>query len=131
MPVSTFDPELSAQLHNEILRRAWIGAGRDLASLPSTTWWEISSPVPAEIATKLNPNLICFLRLAKTTTWDPEFCFFYFLHSLQSSEYLHSLHTSDRFIYLYNPTSAYGDEEVGIMSVLLPGIALTGVLIPC
>jgi hypothetical protein len=128
MPESPFDPELSAQLHNTILRHAWTGSGRDLASLPSMTWWEISSPVSAEIATTLNPNLTCFLRLAKTTTWDPNFHFFYFLHSLQSSDYLHSLFMSDRFIYLYNPTSAYGDEEVGIMSVLFPDIAIIGVL---
>lgn len=123
MPESPFDPQRSAQLHNEILRHAWTGAGRDLASLPSTTCWEISSPVPAEIATTLSANLVSFLRLAKMTTWDPELHFFCFLHSLQSSEYLHSLHMSERFIYLYNPTSAYGDEEVGIMSVLFPNLA--------
>ena len=133
MPESPFDPQLSAQLHNAILHHAWTAAGHDLASLPSATWWEGSSPVPYDVASRLNANLICFLRLVKLTAWDPKFHFFYFLSSLQSSDLLHSLPESrdmaDRFVHLYCPTDAYGDEEVGIMSVRFPNSALTGLLI--
>lgn len=132
MPESPFDPQLSAQLHNAILRHAWTAAGHDLASLPSTTWWEGSSPVSYDIASRLNANLICFLRLVEMTAWDPKFHFFYFLSSLQSSDSLHSLPGSrdmaDRFIHLYCPTDAYGDEEVGIVSVRFLNSAPTGLL---
>jgi len=65
MPITGFDPYLSAQLHNQILKRAWIGAGRDVASIPSKSWWGESSPIPFDLASRLNPNLIQFLRSAK------------------------------------------------------------------
>ncbi|KAJ5160687.1 uncharacterized protein N7482_007691 [Penicillium canariense] len=119
MPDSAFDPQLSAELHNTILHHAWTGAGRDLALLPSTTWWEGSSPLPADTAIRLNANLVHFLRLAKITTPDPQFHFFYFLRSLQVSAQMYSLSYEsdpDRFIYLYPSTSAIFDEdEVGIV----------------
>lgn len=48
MSEMTFNPQRSAELHNRILQHAWTGAGHDIASLPSTTWWEEYSPVDLE-----------------------------------------------------------------------------------
>lgn len=133
MPELAFDPQLSAQLHNKILHHAWVGAGRDPALLPSASWWEASSPVPFDVASRLNPNLICFLRLANMMTLDPKLCFFYFLRSLQVSDQLHSILAgaplAERFIYLYPSTGAYDEEDVGIVSVLPLGLAISAFLL--
>jgi hypothetical protein len=120
----TFDPRRSAELHNRILQHAWAGAGHDIASLPSTTWWEEYSPVDLE--SRFTPNLAEFLRSARSTpsrAWsekDPGFNLFYFLVGLQASD--HMLQYSvldaegDRFVYLYQATGCYTcDEEVGIV----------------
>lgn len=84
MPESQFDPALSADLHNKILEYAWTAAGNDLSTLSSTSWWQTSAPV--EIDSRLIPNLVSFLRLAKVVSAPvigSGLCFFYFLHSLQ------------------------------------------------
>ncbi|CAI7601020.1 unnamed protein product [Penicillium viridicatum] len=65
MSEKTFDPQRSAELHNQILHHAWTGAGHDVASLPSTTWWEDYSPVDLE--PRLTPKLAKFLRSARST----------------------------------------------------------------
>jgi hypothetical protein len=120
----TFDPRRSAELHNRILQHAWAGAGHDIASLPSTTWWEEYSPVDLE--SRLTPNLAEFLRSARSTpsrAWsgkDPGFNLFYFLVGLQTSHHMlqySMLDTEgDRFVYLYQATGCYTcDEEVGIV----------------
>ncbi|KAJ5669168.1 hypothetical protein N7462_010238 [Penicillium macrosclerotiorum] len=62
MPVTGIIPHLSAQLHNQILGLAWTGAGRDVVSLRSKAWWEESSPIPFDLASRLKPNLIRLLR---------------------------------------------------------------------
>lgn len=124
MPITTFDPNLSAHLHNQILERAWIGAGRDITSLPSKTWWEESSPIPFDLASRLNPNLIKFLRLAKAIIFEPghDFRFFYYLIALNGKHdlfgtgtFLHSLGGRGRYVWLYPSTKTKSDEEVGIL----------------
>ncbi|CAG7989856.1 unnamed protein product [Penicillium salamii] len=119
---TTFDPHLSAQLHNQILKQAWIGAGRDVALIPSQTWWEECSPIPFDIASRLNPNLIKFLRSAKATVFDPDsdFHLFYYLRGLHGKDQLFAPDSSlgrwgDRFIWLYPSTRTKSDEEVGIV----------------
>lgn len=119
----TFDPQRSAELHNQILQHACTGAGHDIASLPST-WWEKYSPVDLE--PRLTPKLAQFLRSARSTPSrgktieDPGFNFFYFLSGLQDSDLMLQFplldHEGNRFVYLYTATGCYTcDEEVGIM----------------
>lgn len=124
MPESSFDPQLSAELHNRILQHAWTGVGRDVSSLPSTTWWEESSPVPFDIASRLNPKLIQFLRLAKFDANSPEFHFFYFLGGLQETRHLLRFSflemCGDQFVWLYPAARSNSSDEVGIMLVFLP-----------
>jgi hypothetical protein len=88
MPVTGFDPQLSAQFHNQILERAWVGAGRDVASLPSKSWWEESSPIPFDLASRLNLNLIRFLRSARAIMVDTSLGFhlFYYLYALYGKD---------------------------------------------
>jgi hypothetical protein len=88
MPATEFDPYLAAQLHNQILERAWVGGGRDVSSLPSKSWWEESSPMPFDLATRLNPKLIQFLRSAKAIIFDPasDFHLFYYLIALYGKD---------------------------------------------
>jgi hypothetical protein len=88
MPQSSFGPELSAELHNKIFEHAWISAGRDVTSLPSTSWWEKSSPIPFDLASRLKPNLVRFLRLAKDVTgfFDSGLSFFHYLTGLAREE---------------------------------------------
>lgn len=125
MPESQFDPALSAELHNKILEHAWIGAGNDLITLPSTSWWQSSAPV--EIDSRLIPNLASFLRLAKVVNSAPPVTgsglyFFYFLHGLQEQTRVFDTSTlktwGDRFVWLYPATGAVDVEEVGIMFVI-------------
>lgn len=119
----TFDPQRSAELHNQILQYAWTGAGHDIASLPST-WWEEYSPIDLE--PRLTPKLAQFLRSARSTPSrgktieDLGFNFFYFLSGLQDSDLLLQFplldREGDRFVYLYTATGCYTcDEEVGIV----------------
>ncbi|KAJ5599181.1 hypothetical protein N7450_000248 [Penicillium hetheringtonii] len=122
MPITGFDPHLSAQLHNRILRRAWIGAGRDVASLPSKTWWEESSPIPFDLASRLNPNLIRFLRSAKALLFDPDsdFHLFYYIIALHGKDEIFAPNTplgrsGDRYVWLYPSTRTKSDEEIGIL----------------
>lgn len=121
MPVTGFDPELSAQLHNRIFERAWIGAGRDVASLPSKSWWEESFPIPVDLASRLNPKLIQFLRSARAIMFEPssEFHLFYYLLALHGKHEIlqESLlrKWGDRLVWLYPSTRTKSDEEVGIV----------------
>lgn len=123
MSECSFDPELSAKFHNKIFEHAWIGTGRDLTSLPSTTWWEKSSPIPFDLASRLNPNLIRFLRLAKDVTgfYDSGWSFFYYLTGLARKEDLLRFQMlksrGDRYVMLYHSTCTTNDEEVGILLV--------------
>ena len=121
MPVSRFNPELSAELHNKILEHGWIGAGRQLDTLPST-WWEEFSPISFDIATRLNPTLIRFLRLAKVVVYeDPEFHFFFHVSQLHSKDDIFFLHNymresqRDRYISLYRSSISKDDQEIGIV----------------
>lgn len=120
----SFDPQLSAKLHNKILEHAWNGTGRDISSLPSTTWWEESSPVSFDLASRLSPKLIQFLRLSKSICIpNTDFHFIYFLHGLQESRDLlrFSILESwgDRFVWLYPGTCSTNEDEVGILLVSL------------
>lgn len=117
-----FDPELSAHLHNRILERAWIGAGRDADSIPSKSWWEESSPIPFDLASRLNPKLIRFLRSAKAIIFNPDsgFDLFYYLLGLHGKEGLFASTSilrwwGDRYVWLYPSTRIQTDEEVGIL----------------
>ncbi|CAI7644590.1 unnamed protein product [Penicillium manginii] len=117
-----FDPDLSAHLHNQLLERGWIGAGRDADSIPSKTWWEESSPIPFDLASRLKPKLIRFLRSAKAIIFDSssEFNLFYYLLGLHGKDDLFvpiSLlrRFGDRFVWLYPATRIRSDEEVGIL----------------
>lgn len=118
-----FDPRLSAEIHNKILEHAWIGAGRDVASLPSKSWWEDSFPIPFDLASRLNPNLVRFLRSAKSAISVPNsgFCFFYYLCGLQEKGDLLGFSVlgsqGDRYVWLYSSTCVKSDEEVGILLV--------------
>ncbi|KAJ5770013.1 uncharacterized protein N7511_002064 [Penicillium nucicola] len=124
MSYSTFDPQRSAELHDEILRYAWTGAGHDIDSLPSTTWWEECRPVGLE--SRLTSKLAQFLRSARSTpsrAWsdnDPGFHLFYFLRGLQIGDNMLRYplldDENDRFVYLYESTGCYScGEEVGIV----------------
>jgi hypothetical protein len=123
MPVSRFNPELSAELHNKILEHGWIGAGRELGTLPPTTWWEEFSPISFDVATRLNPTLIRFLRSAKVGIYeDQKFHFFFHVWGLFSKDDLFFLHESymresprDRYISLYRSSISKSDQEVGIV----------------
>lgn len=117
-----FDPGLSAHLHNQILERAWIGAGRDADSIPSKTWWEEFSPIPFDLASRLNPNLIRFLRSAKAVVFDSDsnFHLFYYLIALHGKDEIFASISSlrfwgDRYVWLYPSTRTKSDEEVGIL----------------
>ncbi|KAJ5376487.1 hypothetical protein N7509_013373 [Penicillium cosmopolitanum] len=121
MSNSSFDPELSAKFHNKIFEHAWSGTGRDVASLPSTSWWEQSSPIPFDLASRLNPNLVRFLRLAKDVTgfYDSGWSFSYYLTGLARKEDLLRFQIlesrGDRYVMLYHSTCTTNDEEVGIL----------------
>lgn len=122
MPLSRFKPELSAELHNKILEHGWIGAGRELDTLPSTTWWEEFSPISFDVATRLNPTLIRFLRSAKLVIYeDPEFHFFFHVSQLYSEDDLFFLQDylrespRDRYISLYRSSISKNDQEIGIV----------------
>ncbi|CAI7576292.1 unnamed protein product [Penicillium pancosmium] len=122
MPKAVFDPQLSAQLHNQILEHAWIGAGRDIASLPSKTWWEEASPIPFDLASRLKPSLIRFLRSARAIIWDTvsDFHLFYYLMALYGKHEIFNPDTfpasgGDRYVWLYPSTKTKSDEEVGIL----------------
>jgi hypothetical protein len=122
MSSTTFDPHLSAQLHNQVLKQAWIGAGRDVTSIPSKTWWEEFSPIPFDLASRLNPNLIRFLRSAKAIIFDPDsdFHLFYYLSGLHGKDEIFAPESSlgwwgDRYVWLYPSTRTKSDEEVGIV----------------
>lgn len=122
MSVTGFDPHLSAQLHNQILERAWIGAGRDAASIPSKTWWEESWPMTFDLASRLNPNLIRFLRSAKAILFDPDsdFHLFFYLIGLHGKDEIFAPDIrlgrwGDRYVWLYPSTRTKSDEEVGIV----------------
>lgn len=122
MPLSRFKPELSAELHNKILEHGWIGAGRELDTLPSTTWWEEFSPISFDVATRLNPTLIRFLRSAKLVIYeDPEFHFFFHVSQLYSKDDLFFLQDylrespRDRYISLYRSSISKSDQEIGIV----------------
>lgn len=123
MSNSSFDPELSAKFHNKIFEHAWSGTGRDVASLPSTSWWEQSSPIPFDLASRLNPNLVRFLRLAKDVTgfYDSGWSFSYYLTGLARKEDLLRFQIlesrGDRYVMLYHSTCTTNDEEVGILFV--------------
>ncbi|KAJ5995751.1 hypothetical protein N7481_002728 [Penicillium waksmanii] len=117
-----FDPDLSAHLHNQILEQAWIGAGRDADSIPSKSWWEESSPIPFDLASRLNPKLIRFLRSAKAIIFDPDsgFNLFYYLIALNGKDDLFASISmlrwwGDRYVWLYPSTRIQSDEEVGIL----------------
>lgn len=118
-----FDPQLSAEIHNRILEHAWIGAGREVASLPSTSWWEESSLISFDLASRLNPNLVRFLRSAKSAISVPNsnFHFFYYLRGLQEKEDLLGFSVlesrGDRYVWLYPSTCSKSDDEVGILLV--------------
>ncbi|KAF9248465.1 hypothetical protein DTO013E5_6250 [Penicillium roqueforti] len=101
MPESQFDPALSADLHNKILEYAWTAAGNDLSTLSSTSWWQTSAPV--EIDSRLIPNLVSFLRLAKFTGANT----FFYSSTLKT--------WGDRFVWLYPATGAVDVEEVSII----------------
>ncbi|KAJ5139691.1 hypothetical protein N7448_003099 [Penicillium atrosanguineum] len=122
MPESSFDPQLCAKLHNRILEHAWVGAGRDLASLPSTSWWEESSPITFDLASRLSPKLILFLRLARSVIWRPndaDFHFFYYLRGLASKKDLLRFYMlesrGDRYVWLYPGSTVSSDDEAGIL----------------
>ncbi|KAJ5976047.1 hypothetical protein N7481_009754 [Penicillium waksmanii] len=119
---AVFDPQLSAQLHNQILEHAWIGAGWDVASLPSKTWWEESSPIPFDLASRLKPSLIRFLRSARAFNFDTDsdFHLFYYLMALHGKYEIFSPDTflrsrGDRYVWLYPSTGTKSVEEVGIL----------------
>ncbi|KAJ5612064.1 hypothetical protein N7510_005258 [Penicillium lagena] len=124
MPATEFDPHLAAQLHNQIFERAWVGAGRDVSSLPSKSWWGESSPVPFDLASRLNPKLIQFLRSAKAIIFDPssDFHLFYYLIALHGKDDILDVQDSplrrwgdDRLVWLYPSTRTESDEEIGIL----------------
>lgn len=124
MPATEFDPHLAAQLHNQILKQGWVGAGRDISSLPSKSWWEESFPVPFDLATRLNPKLIQFLRSAKAIIFDPssDFHLFYYLIALHGKDDILDVQLSplrrwgdDRLVWLYPSTRTESDEEIGIL----------------
>lgn len=122
MSSATFDPHLSAQLHNQILEHAWVGAGRDVTLISSKSWWEEFSPIPFDLASRLNPNLIKFLRSAKATVIDPDsdFHLFYYLVGLNGKDQIFAPDSSlrswgDRYVWLYPSTRTKSDEEAGIV----------------
>ncbi|KAJ5138557.1 uncharacterized protein N7515_003405 [Penicillium bovifimosum] len=105
-----FDPDLSAHLHNQILERGWIGAGRDADSIPSKSWWEESSPIPFDLASRLNPKLIRFLRSAKAVMFnlDSDFNLFYYLMALNGKdEIFASIRSLRWWVLLPVKTNAY------------------------
>lgn len=122
MPVFRFNPEVSAELNNKILDHGWTGAGRELDTLPSTTWWENFSPILFDVASRLNPTLIRFLRSAKVGVYEePKFHFFFHISQLHSKDNLFFLHDymrkspKDRYISLYRFSISMSDQEIGIV----------------
>jgi hypothetical protein len=122
MPTSRFNPELSGELHNKILEYGWIGSGREITSLPSTTWWEQFSPISFDLASRLKPSLIRFLRSAKVGIYDDQkFHFFFHARGLFHKNWLFLSDNwmrdspRDRYISLYYPSGSKSDQEVGIV----------------
>lgn len=123
MPTSRFNPELAAERHNKILELGWIGSGRELSSLPSTTWWEHFSPISFDLASRLNPKLIRFLRLAKVGIYDDQkFHLFFHVRGLFHKDWLFLTENGwmrdaprDRYISLYYSSGLHSDEEFGIV----------------
>jgi hypothetical protein len=115
-----FDPELSAEIHNKILEHAWIGTGREVASLPSS-WWDEYSPIPFDLASRLNPNLIRFLQSARSAieALISGLNFFYYLRGLSQREDLKDIpildSRGDRYVWLYQSTCSISEDEVGIL----------------
>ncbi|KAL5332457.1 hypothetical protein BJX70DRAFT_407619 [Aspergillus crustosus] len=118
------DYKRCAALHNELLYRSWTGAGNAWTQVP--TWWETYSP-PAELAQRLHPSLVEFLKLiyhiqAFTTTPEQNWRgIFYFVRSVLSMEYmlagprLGGADTPDRFLELYVSTGYMMGDEDGII----------------
>ncbi|ETS78783.1 hypothetical protein PFICI_08636 [Pestalotiopsis fici W106-1] len=88
----TFDPELCAKLHNEILEIGWEAAYHELGfeqAAPST-WWDRHGEEceTSGVAARLTPQVIQFLKLAREI--EPQLCnfetgyanFFYYISGL-------------------------------------------------
>ncbi|KAL4861185.1 hypothetical protein BDV12DRAFT_204261 [Aspergillus spectabilis] len=70
------DYQRCADLHNEILRKGYIGSGKTWP--PPKTWWEKEAP-PQEVTSKLSTSLIEFLKRVylPTKSVSPHSIFYY------------------------------------------------------
>jgi len=90
-PTSTsegLDFERCSALHNAIIRYQWKARGYNLASMPTTTWWQTPQFASQlnEIETVLPESLIQFLKRALNLEHWPDWhsTFFHFVQSLAS-----------------------------------------------
>lgn len=71
--LDTFDPHLSANLHNEILEIGWNSMQHELSfDQAAPTWWDGYGEecLASGLATRLGPEIIEFLKLARNI--EPE-----------------------------------------------------------
>lgn len=62
------DFERCSELHNAIVRHAWLASGSDLADLPTTTWWQRPENEPyrlkVESSLDMSTSIVEFLKRA-------------------------------------------------------------------
>lgn len=113
----TLDYKLCASLHNTIWKLAWMGTIPDPYPDSPKTWWDHFHP-PDTIASRLNPELIEFLKRAY---YHPEISeFFYFLGALVPCDQLLDNswfrdYGNDRFMFLHYATNFKCGDELGLV----------------
>lgn len=80
------DHERCAALHNEILRRGWIGSGRSLDNLETVNWFHYYGQAAEDCRHLLSQDLIAFLEQAQMIKNDDQFCLFYYVTGLLSPD---------------------------------------------
>ncbi|KAL5333708.1 hypothetical protein BJX70DRAFT_403326 [Aspergillus crustosus] len=118
------DYERCAALHNEILLRGYLGRGMRWPSPPPKTWWEKEAPSP-EIASKLSPSLIEFLKRAHLpSNASAPHSIFYYLSYVPSPEemisnlFLRKFNGSSEggpYVLLYQYNAIHEEEGLGLM----------------
>jgi hypothetical protein len=106
------DHERCAALHNEIIRRGWIGSGRPLNQLETVNWFQYYGQHAEDCRHLLSQDLVAFLEQAQKIKNDDQFSLFYYMTGLlgpnsmwESFKWLFEDEEERRYLTLYGATS--------------------------
>ena len=106
------DHERCAALHNEFIRRGWIGSGRSLDTLETVNWFQYYRRDAEDCRHLLSPDLVAFLEQAQMIKNDDQFCLFYYVTGLfgpdriwETFEWMVEDEEKYRYLTLYAATS--------------------------